>query len=60
MLGNTYNFYVRKVASFVDHANNIYVFKQAVLSPKGSTINFKNVIKPLTVHENPKNSVCGS
>jgi hypothetical protein len=24
MLGNTYNFYVRKVASFVGHANNMY------------------------------------
>jgi hypothetical protein len=33
---------------------------QTVLSPKGSTINYKNVIQPLTVHENPKNSVCGS
>ena len=26
MLGNTYNFYARKVASFVGHANNTYVF----------------------------------
>jgi hypothetical protein len=33
---------------------------QAILSPKGSTINFRNVIQPLTVHENPRNSVGGS